>query len=148
METVVNKGPAKRGQSSTQFVAVYGTLKRGFGNHRLLAVDGAEFVDTGKTAERYPLLVNGLPYLHKVPGVGHNVRVEVYSVDDPTMATLDRLEGHPNFYCREQIDIITDSGETIQAWIYFINRKSMWNHSSNDFGHAVESFTRPEHQFR
>jgi gamma-glutamylcyclotransferase (GGCT)/AIG2-like uncharacterized protein YtfP len=84
--------------SNKSIVAVYGTLKVGHGNHRLLA--GSDFL--GKT------VVYGKMYsLGAFPAVvlgGHEkVYVELYSVDDDTLARLDRLEGCPSFYQRSSV---------------------------------------------
>lgn len=100
-------------------VAVYGTLKQGYGNHGL--IKSAKFVGKGKTKSKYPLRVSGLPYMYDTKGVGHNVDVEVYDCDHWEMIDLDRLEGHPNFYERKVTQIVLDSGEVVDAWVYFIN---------------------------
>ena len=98
-------------------VAVYGTLKKGYGNHRYYLTD-SKFVGSGKTKDKYPLVVEGLPYLVDEKGKGHNVSVEVYKVNDKTFAELDRLEGHPKWYCRRQIPIMVN-GKQVMCWIYF-----------------------------
>lgn len=105
----------------TERVAVYGTLKRGYGNHHLIA--GSHFVGSGKTNEQYPLLVNGLPYLYDECGLGEQVKVEVYDVDSTTFESLDRLEGHPTFYERREIWISMDDWSQTKCWVYFINQE-------------------------
>lgn len=102
-------------------VAVYGTLKRGYGNHRLLA--DSEFIGKAKTEDAYPLLVNGLPYLYDKVGVGERVRLEVYDVDDETLDSLDSLEGHPTFYERRKIWVSMDDWSKSECWVYFINQE-------------------------
>lgn len=99
-------------------VAVYGTLKRGHGNyHRYLT--GSTFIGSGKTNEKYPLLVQGLPYLIEEKGVGHNVKVDVFKVSEKVFKSLDVLEGHPKWYRRKQVKIKMDNGKVITAWVYF-----------------------------
>lgn len=100
-------------------VAVYGTLKQGHGNHHLLA--GTRFVEAGRTKDRYPLIVDGLPYLLDEKDNGNQVRVEVYDVDRVTYKALDRLEGHPAFYKRKQIQIQLDDWSETTAWVYFLH---------------------------
>lgn len=104
-------------------VFAYGTLKRGCHNHCLLHQIGAEFVGTGRTSLKFPLVINGLPYLLGQPGQGHRVEGEIYRV--PTAEgwrALDRLEGHPRFYQRRLTDISGDDHETYSAWVYFLAR--------------------------
>ncbi len=80
-------------------VAVYGSLRAGFGNHRLLSqakflkeavAQGFEMVDLGAFPAVYPEEASA-------------VKVEVYEVDDETLQNLDFLEGHPRFYRREEV---------------------------------------------
>jgi gamma-glutamylcyclotransferase (GGCT)/AIG2-like uncharacterized protein YtfP len=95
-------------------VAAYGTLREGFGNNRL--IPAGCHIGTGQTKEKYTLRANGIPFVSKDPL--HNVIVDVYKIDEPTLERLDGLEGHPEWYCREQIPVIVDN-ETITAWLYF-----------------------------
>jgi gamma-glutamylcyclotransferase (GGCT)/AIG2-like uncharacterized protein YtfP len=108
-------------------VAVYGTLKRGYGNHALL--HGADFIAEAYTEDKYPLVVHGsgLPFLVDKPGVGKNVKVEVYLVDKDTLEALDMLEGHPDWYERKQKNVLCTglSGDgfdyhnaILSPWIY------------------------------
>jgi gamma-glutamylaminecyclotransferase len=105
-------------------VAVYGTLKKGGSNHRLLY--GQRFVGKGTTRDKYPLVISGLPYLLDKSAYGHHVEVEVYKVNNDTFAALDSLEGHPQFYQRKQIPIKLNSGTIVTAWIYFINKDTSY----------------------
>lgn len=110
-------------------IAVYGTLKKGYGNNRLLI--NQRFVGKGKTTDRYPLIINGLPYLMEQKGKGHKVEVEVYKVDDDTFDSIDALEGHPNFYERVETSITMKNGKRITAWIYF--NRSQKNYTNEKY---------------
>ena len=98
-------------------VFVYGTLKAGLSNSGLLK--DATVVDYGVTHEPYMMMdTGGYPVViqkEKAPVSG-----EIYHVDDQTLARLDRLEGHPNFFRREEIAIdVKDSGILYTCWMYF-----------------------------
>jgi gamma-glutamylcyclotransferase (GGCT)/AIG2-like uncharacterized protein YtfP len=107
-------------------VAVYGTLKQGNHNHEHHLGD-AYYLGSGKTVDAYPLVVSGLPYVLKRKGAGHRVKVEVYDVSTEELQRLDRLESHPHWYRREQVQIKCDSGETVEAWLYFMTDNSVDN---------------------
>ena len=98
-------------------IAVYGTLKKGFNNYAYLK--DSKYVGKGKTKDKYPLVISGLPYLIDNAGKGHNVEVDVFRVSGSTLATLDRLEGHPNWYCRRQIMVKIKGGVEVSCWVYF-----------------------------
>lgn len=101
-------------------VAVYGTLKSGYGNNFLL--EDATLVGKGRTTDKYPLIIRqgGLPFLLNKKNTGYNVEVEVYLVDKKILRRLDILEGHPEWYCRREISVTIDEIDTpIRAWTYF-----------------------------
>ena len=100
-------------------IAVYGTLKSGFGNNRLLS--GATFIGSGRLQDQYPLQVSGLPYLYNDKGVGDYVEVEVYDVDDALLKRIDTLEQHPRWYKREQVLVDLDDWSKTTAWVYFLD---------------------------
>lgn len=98
-------------------VAVYGTLKKGFYNHRVL---GEEAVFKGECRLNpewtmhhlggFPALVHG--------GVNGTTRplVEVYEVSTEQLeGPIDGLEGYPDFYNR--MIVPTEYG---MAWVYHI----------------------------
>ena len=98
-------------------VAVYGTLKKGYGNYYAY-LSSSKFIGKGYTKDKYPLVISGLPYLIDKSDVGYNVQVDVFKVSDAKLKELDRLEGHPNWYRRRQIDIKV-KGIVLSCWIYF-----------------------------
>lgn len=106
-------------------VFVYGSLKSGFHNHRLLIDHKAESLGMARTLERHMLLKgNAFPFLLKRPAHAR-VSGELYRVDDAGLVALDRLESHPRFYRRELTRTVTGMGKdgTIQiAWVYFLQR--------------------------
>jgi len=106
-------------------VAVYGTLKKGYNNywHYLSA---SKFIGCGTTQERYPLIIKGLPYMINDRGVGYNVDVDVFKVSDSVLRELDRLECHPNWYCRKII-AIDINGKVLNCWLYFNIKETVGN---------------------
>jgi len=94
-------------------VAVYGTLKRGKGNHRLLDNPMVKYIGTYLTKRKYPMITrgsipfvgHGFEFLGLDKEVGHNIVVEVYEVDSDTLERLDALEGHPNWYYRDVVEL-------------------------------------------
>jgi gamma-glutamylcyclotransferase (GGCT)/AIG2-like uncharacterized protein YtfP len=79
---------------------VYGTLKKGYGNHPVL--DGAKFIGNCRmwNAEMYTL--GGYPGLKKTDKLEDCVDGELYEIDDAILKRCDLLEGHPKFYLRKQ----------------------------------------------
>jgi len=104
-------------------VFVYGTLKRGYGNNRLLQEIGAVFLGMTTTATPTFDLVTLGPF----PGLSEGkylVSGELYRIEDAGLAMLDRLEGHPTFYCRHSIQVfekVAGRQVVVEAKAYFIN---------------------------
>ena len=89
-----------------KLVAVYGTLKQGFGNHRLLQHCTKVGTVDLEGWDMYSL--GGFPAVCKGNGT---ILAEVYEVEDlATMVALDRLEGYrakdeaSSFYLRRTVD--------------------------------------------
>lgn len=113
-------------EGGKNLVAVYGTLRQGFHNHHLL--QDSMLLAPGETNESYRMVCDGIPYV--LPGdtpEGHRLYVEVYAVDDETLARLDQLEGHPDWYYREPVRISLANHLQVTADLYF-------NPSANDNG--------------
>jgi gamma-glutamylcyclotransferase (GGCT)/AIG2-like uncharacterized protein YtfP len=98
-------------------VFVYGTLRQGQCNHRYF-LGRSKFLGMVKTKKRYALYGHGIPVLSRAASVSQVIG-EVYEVDDATLLNLDRLEGHPDMYEREQAEVVLEDGTELTAWIYF-----------------------------
>lgn len=73
-------------------VFVYGTLKRGGGNHAFLT--GQRFLGPARTITGFTLYSLGdYPGMVRAPGDTVGVTGELWVVDDACLAELDRLEG-------------------------------------------------------
>lgn len=98
---------------------VYGTLKRGFANHRQLGgapfagemtMPGIDLHDLGP----FPMAIVGT-------GCAHG---ELYRVADSLLAALDRFEGAPRLYERQRLPL----ADGRQAWVY-LGRPRQVRHS-------------------
>lgn len=114
----------------SHLVFVYGSLKKGFHNHRLVKRADLD-LGAATTAQSYlmlggfsfPFLIDPATLARKtdLSDVIGRVRGEVYEVDDATLARLDLLEGHPEFYKRELVEVRPeDHPEPVMAWVYFL----------------------------
>jgi len=109
-------------------VFVYGTLKRDFCNHALL--DEAEFIGEATTVERFGFYlgaddyapeVEEIPYLYRHPKVtdeAMSVHGEVWGISPTILRQLDRLEGHPDWYRRESIQVQMNSEAHMEVHAY------------------------------
>lgn len=98
-------------------VFVYGTLMKGYWNHRLL--QQSEFLGKG--------LLNGYDMyrVSSFPGIIPNnkgyITGELYQVDYKTLERLDLLESEGTMYIRKEEDIILGK-EKVKAYVYVWNR--------------------------
>lgn len=97
-------------------IFVYGTLKRGASNHVFLKK--SKFLGEDRAPGKL-YVPKGMPrhFPYAAPAGEGWIKGEVYSVNAETLERLDRLEGHPNFYCRSAVHL--ESGKV--ASIYYIN---------------------------
>ena len=103
-----------------ELVFVYGTLRRGHGNHVLLK--DSKFIDAGLTKDKYAMYHTGIPFVNEDEQVS-NIFGEVYQVSGHVLKMLDLLEGHPSWYIRKKITVC-GSKKKYHAWLYFNDDKS------------------------
>ncbi len=101
---------ARRGGHAAIFV--YGTLRRGQANHHLLG--DSRFARRASTEAAFQL-VDLVRYPGMIPG-HRSVLGEVWLVDEPTLARLDELEGHPRLYERRLVRLA--DGVPVEAYVY------------------------------
>lgn len=114
IETPAEENSANTDSTHGCKVFVYGTLKKGHGNHRLLRQSrylGRCYVE-GKW---------GMVNLGAFPAVVEaetptKIFGEVYLIDTKTLMSLDILEGYPTFYTRTKVDTPWK-----KAWMYHLN---------------------------
>lgn len=106
-------------KKDTKLIAVYGSLRKGFGNHHILK--NANYLGEFDTEPIYDMYsLSAFPGL--VTGGNTSIKMEVYEVDRPTLVRLNQLEGYicddhvNNHYNR--ISINTPYGE---AYTYTYN---------------------------
>ncbi len=105
----------------SQLVAVYGSLKRGFGNYHCMERANGEFVSTAKTEDaNFIMEGSGFPYVVRNNSeMGGKVAVELFKVNKAgVLNDLDSLEGHPTFYKRELMFFEKPDGIVVEAWLY------------------------------
>lgn len=115
-------------------VFVYGTLRKGYTNHFYL--NKAEFLGNATTKEHYGMFGGRIPFVNKNYAL-YPIEGELYRVTPSELKELDRLEGHPEFYRRERIQVVmNDTNEVVEAFIYFCD------YNTNPFksGNYAEKF--------
>lgn len=133
-------------------IFTYGTLKQGHANHylmeNLISQKDAVFLGAHVTHQPHPLVIgpHGIPYLINLPGYGHPVKGELYSVSTRGLVRLDELEGICiGHYERLTIQVFEEEenggGVLVAAEAYFARRnfgERLWERKGkvglNDFG--------------
>tara|TARA_R100001015_G_C4607400_1_gene162500 strand:+ start:152 stop:505 length:354 start_codon:yes stop_codon:yes gene_type:complete len=103
-----------------ELVFVYGTLRKGHGNHKL--IEGGRFMGSGLTVKKYAMYSRGIPFVSEDEPVSR-IKGEVYEVSKPMLRLLDMLEGHPAWYERKKT-IVKIGQKKVKAWLYFNNTKT------------------------
>lgn len=108
-------------------VFVYGTLKRGFGNHPVMQRAGGNYV--GRATRQFAKLVHlgGFPGLVESNDPDDVVHGELYTVPmDGVLGPLDRLEGYreaadDGMYLRRSRNVMLEDGTEQLATLYVWN---------------------------
>jgi gamma-glutamylaminecyclotransferase len=103
-------------------IFVYGTLKTGQINHRLLCDPrgSSRIVPLPATAPGI-VLHAGPHYPLAIRGQGQAIG-EVYTITESVLKKLDVLENHPDDYHREITPVIVINGHRLLVWIYLHNQ--------------------------
>jgi gamma-glutamylcyclotransferase (GGCT)/AIG2-like uncharacterized protein YtfP len=113
-------------QLGTDFLFVYGTLRRGFPLHHHLRRMGAEFVAAGKVqAELFDL--GKFPGARKSTKPGKTVEGELYRLHGTANAlkVLDQVEGfsprnpEKSLFQRATTEVVLPNKERRLAWVYW-----------------------------
>lgn len=107
-------------------ILVYGTLKDGHGNHRLIKNSGGRFIRYDSITGPFQMCnMTGFPgvYRNQEGDLGNlqTIKGELWALEPEGLATLDLLEGHPNFYRREKYWTNGNNGDAKKAWVYILN---------------------------
>jgi len=163
-----NRVCAQKCAEEKVLVFVYGTLKRGFGNHwlieEMIAGGHAEFVGIGRSEERYPLVCGPyqVPFLLYLNGFGEHVFGEVYAIDAYALQRFDELEGTTKgHYVRRSIRLrllkMAEDEDVLESQAYFAANSytpQMWmktrhnclcNYSVEETKNYVRRKDRPPH---
>jgi gamma-glutamylcyclotransferase (GGCT)/AIG2-like uncharacterized protein YtfP len=118
---------------SEHYVAVYGTLKAGESNHRLLGGKNATYVCATKINAimfdlgYYPCIVlyRDIPSDHPAKAFCTSfwAHCEVYRIDDDSLMRVDGLEGHPRHFLRQEV--MTTTQGLGEVWVYTQNPGNM-----------------------
>lgn len=100
---------------------VHGLLKQGFPHSYILS--DSRFMGLAFTAERYSMFLNGTTFVTKEPAKTA-IHGELYDVPGYIMRILDILYGHPDFYTRHDIEVVSLEYGRIEAWMYFMESDS------------------------
>lgn len=103
-------------------IFLYGTLKTNKSNNRLLNKN-CRFISIANTklgdfvlyTELYPYMVRKENDTNNSPDM--IVHGELWEIDKHTLSILDTLEGHPDYYKREVIEIVC-KGEILKVYSY------------------------------
>lgn len=108
-------------------VFVYGTLKMGHSNHKIIGRHlPKEAIYLGRCSIRGPYTMIDLGYFpgvvqHKSdPTIKNEVWGEVYRINEEILTHLDILEGNGHFYTRDKVETPWK-----KAWCYFVPKSYM-----------------------
>jgi gamma-glutamylcyclotransferase (GGCT)/AIG2-like uncharacterized protein YtfP len=108
----MDANPHQRPREGEALVFVYGTLLEGEANHGQLG--SARCLGPARTAPSFELVdLGGFPGL--VEGQGGAVEGELYACDAQTLARIDELEDHPDYFRRTPIEL--EDGRVAQTYV-------------------------------
>lgn len=113
----------------------YGTLMRGYGNHR--CIEGSKFLGTDRVKGFDMYSMSAYPCV-KIGDEEKIVYGEIFEITEEQFKRCDSLEGYPRFYNRKEVT--TETGKKVI--IYFIEKDNYPNLSLVESGNWRE-FKKP-----
>lgn len=117
--------------------AVYGTLRRGQRNHYRLDNPGALYIGMGVLKGYRMMNLGGCPGVR--PDPKGEVVAELFHVDDAVLASLDRLESHPDVYTRTPCVFTDEGGAEHPTQVYVYNRDGYDDIEGGDWVEHMEA---------
>ncbi len=108
------------------YMAVYGTLKQGYGNHEYYMSDFTYEGEAVSVSDNFFMEGGGFPFVYDNVEDGSKVKVEIYSYElqegtyiAELLKNVDGLEGHPNWYKRKLFNFkFTDRPQELPVLAY------------------------------
>ena len=110
-------------------VFVYGTLKAGEANHRVMTSADGEFISTAKLPGYYMVNTPWYPFAAKSDNNDDYIEGELYKVPAEKLQILDTLEGYPQLYDRDVVSI-----KDLEAFIYVNRNKAEMDSYEKKYG--------------
>lgn len=120
-------------------VFVYGTLKAGEANHRVMTSADGEFITTAKLPGYYMVNTPWYPFAAKSDNDDDYIEGELYKVPAEKLHILDTLEGYPQLYDRDVVSI-----KDLEAFIYVNRNKAEMASYEKQYG-KVTNWTGASH---
>lgn len=94
----------------------------------------AQVVGSG-VIKNYELVFYGVASIEKKTGT--DCPVGVWEISPADERNLDRYEGFPRLYRKEEIEVVMDSGEVVTAMVYIMNRSGVQSMPSPSYYQTI-----------
>ena len=152
--SIEKRGYFKKIEPFNEFLFVYGSLKKGFDNHKLLQ-KYAKRVGKASTVGKFAMYEDSFgnyPYLVKEPVT--KVMGELYEIKRKELLDkIDEFEGAPEYYQRKKIKVKTHKGVNL-AFVYLREDEEIpkeqeplkvWENNTDYKVHKLDSFLEGLH---
>ena len=152
--SIERRGHFKKIEPFNEFLFVYGSLKKGFDNHKLLQ-KYAKRVGKASTVGKFAMYEDSFgnyPYLVKEPIT--KVMGELYEIKRKELLDqIDEFEGAPEYYQRKKIKVKTHKGVNL-AFVYIREDEEIpkeqeplkiWENNTDYKVHKLDSFLEGLH---
>jgi len=152
--SIEKRGYFKKIEPFNEFLFVYGSLKKGFDNHKLLQ-KYAKRVGKASTVGKFAMYEDSFgnyPYLVKEPVT--KVMGELYEIKRKELLDkIDEFEGAPEYYQRKKIKVKTHKGVNL-AFVYLREDEGIpkeqeplkiWENNTDYKVHKLDSFLEGLH---